>query len=94
VGVSLQEEHQDSTDQVDAEGGHGDYRDTLAQAAMGGGAGSSYVVDLPSGCCHRTVDHLSRAVGVDLFVLAGGIGLCGAEGLGESDEHHPDAARR
>jgi hypothetical protein len=55
------EEHQDSADQVNADSRHGDYRETLAQATVGGRAASSDVVELPSGGCHHAVDHSSES---------------------------------
>jgi hypothetical protein len=61
VGVSLQKEHQGSADQVDADSRHGDYRETLAQATVGGRAASSEVVDLSSGRCHQARDHSSES---------------------------------
>ncbi len=40
----------------------------------------------------RAAEAEQLAVGVDLVVVAGGVGLGRAEALGEADQHHPDRA--
>jgi hypothetical protein len=67
-----------------------------AGAAVDRGLGEAAVDDHPAG---QPGGHVGRpeadelAVGVDLVVLARGVGLGGAEALGAADEHHGDAAR-